>query len=224
MTWIQTASGRRFDLASPTAAMVDFDTDVPDALARLARFTGHIAAGPYSVAQHSVLCCEAVMMETGDPLAAAYALLHDAHEAYIGDWSTPLKQAIRAVSARGTSDETDCDVETRHVAWTLDTLEAGVIAAVHEAAGLPPPHHVYRTIVKDIDYRMLHAERRQLLDPGRRPAQRWWYDGTKDAPRPIRSLGKLTAWPWVIGGDRFRVAFRHYVPLARQRLAQRGAA
>ena len=224
MTWIQTASGRRFDLASPTTAMVDFDTDVPDALARLARFTGHIGSGPYSVAQHSVHCCDAVWRETGDPVAAAYALLHDAHEAYIGDWSTPLKQAIRAVSARGTSGEEDADVETRHIGWTLDTLEAGAVAAVHQAAGVPLPSSHYRAIVKDIDYRMLHVERRQLLDPGDCAVQRWWYDGTKEMPRPIRSLPRLAVWTWPVAADGFRTMFRHYLPLARQRLAQRGAA
>ncbi len=204
--------------------MVDFETDVPDALARLARFTGHIAAGPYSVAQHSVHCCDAVWHETGDPVAAAYALLHDAHEAYIGDWSTPLKQAIRAVSARGSSGEEDADIETRHVAWTLDTLEAGVVAAVHEAAGLPLPGPRHRSIVKDIDYRMLHAERRQLLDPGNRPAQRWWYDGTSEEPRPIRGIGRIGAMIWPAAASMFRLRFREFVPQARQRLAQRGAA
>jgi len=224
VSWIQTASGRRFDLAAPQSAMVDFDIDVPDALARIARFTGHIGAGPYSVAQHSVHCCGVALAETGDPLAAAYALLHDAKEFAIGDWSTPLKQAIRAVSARGTSGEDDADVATRHVIWTLDTLEHGVDVAVHEAAGLPLPNAHYRAIVKDIDYRMLHAERRQLLDTKLRPSQAWWYDGTPGEPRPIRSLGALGVWPWPYAADRFRTRFRDILPKARQMLAQRGAA
>lgn len=219
MSWIQTASGRRFDLAAPQSAMVDFDTDVPDALARIARFTGHIGAGPYSVAQHSVHCCDVVLAETGDPLAAAYALLHDAHEAYIGDWSTPLKQAIGAV-------ERDCGVWQHfgHVEQTLKRLEDRVVEAVHAAAGLPLPGHGHKTIVKDIDYRMLHAERRQLLDTERRPSQAWWYDGTAEQPRPIRSLGALGVWPWPDAADRFRTRFRDILPKARQMLAQRGAA
>ena len=219
MSWIQTASGRRFDLAAPQSAMVDFDTDVPDALARLARFTGHIGAGPYSVAQHSVHCCDVVLTETGDPLAAAYALLHDAHEAYIGDWSTPLKQAISAV-------ERECGVWQRfgHVEETLKRLEDRVVEVVHAAAGLPLPGHGHKTIVKDIDYRMLHAERRQLLDTKMRPSQAWWYDGTPGEPRPIRSLGGLSVWPWPYAADRFRTRFREVLPKARQMLAQRGAA
>jgi hypothetical protein len=219
VSWIQTASGRRFDLAAPEAAMVDFDTDVPDALARIARFTGHIGGGPYSVAQHSVHCCDVVLAETGDPVAAAYALLHDAHEAYIGDWSTPLKQAIGAV-------ERGCGVWQHfgHVEQTLKRLEDRVVEAVHAAAGLPLPGHLHKTIVKDIDYRMLHAERRQLLDTKLRPSQAWWYDGTPEQPRPIRSLGALGVWPWPYAADRFRTRFRDILPKARQMLGRRGAA
>ncbi len=219
MSWIQTASGRRFDLAAPEAAMVDFDTDVPDALARIARFTGHIGAGPYSVAQHSVHCCDVVLTETGDPLAAAYALLHDAHEAYIGDWSTPLKQAIEMrAEIDGGANEADLAMDA------LRRLEHGVVEAVHAAAGLPLPTNLHKMIVKDIDYRMLHAERRQLLDTKLRPSQAWWYDGTPEEPRPIRSLGALGVWPWPYAADRFRTRFRDILPKARQMLARRAAA
>ncbi len=218
MTWIQTASGRRFDLVSPRAADVDFDTDVPDALARLARFTGHIGAGPYSVAQHSVHCCDVVMAETGDPVAAAYALLHDAHEAYIGDWSTPLKGAIECVASRhGGAHLADSLMDI------LGDLETAVEAAVHEAAGLPLDQRP-KAIVKDIDFRMLHAERRQLLDTKIRPSQAWWYDGTTFEPRPIRCLGGLSAWPWPYAADRFRLRYREIVPRAREQLRRRGTA
>lgn len=218
MSWIQTASGRRFHLATPQASMVDFEIDVPDALARIARFTGHIGAGPYSVAQHSVHCCDVVLAETGDPVAAAYALLHDAHEAYIGDWSTPLKQAISVL-------ESDlCGSKGGGAEKTLKRLEDGIVAVVHAAAGLPLPGHLHKTIVKDIDYRMLHAERRQLLDTKLRPSQAWWYDGTPEQPRPIRSLGALGVWPWPYAADRFRTRFRDILPKARQMLGRRGAA
>lgn len=212
MTWIQTASGRRFDLAAPRAEDVDFTVDVPDALARLARFTGHIGSGVYSVAQHSVLCCDTVMMESGDKLAAAYALLHDAKEYALGDWSTPLKQAIEvAASQIGVS-------WSSAIRATLDRLEDNIDQAIHEAAGLPLR---YRNdhIIKSVDLRMLQAERRQLLDRADQPAPKWWWDGTEHEPKPIRSLGRLTVWPWPLAASHFRARFNALVPEAQKILA-----
>jgi len=60
---------------------------IAHALSKLCRFTGHISGTSiYSVAQHSVLCSYLVPAEhTLD------ALMHDAHEAYVGDMSAPLK-------------------------------------------------------------------------------------------------------------------------------------
>jgi hypothetical protein len=216
MTWIQTASGRRFDLANPRAADIDFDTDVPDALARIARFTGHINAGPYSVAQHSVHCCDVVYGETGDPVAAAYALLHDAHEAYIGDWSTPLKQAIRQVAEEGTSFDV-----AGILCEALDRFEARVEDAIHAAAGLPwslSPRN--KMIVKDVDRRLLHAERKQLLDGAGHPRHRWFYDD-----KPPKAVGLvLRIMPWPQAADQFRERFRRIVPEALALIAKRGSA
>ena len=61
--------------------------DIAHAQARICRFTGHTAEH-YSIAQHSVLVARAVSYE-----AKPHALLHDAHEAYLGDPSLPLKAA-----------------------------------------------------------------------------------------------------------------------------------
>ena len=206
MTWIQTASGRAFDILHPTASAVDFGTDVPDALARLARFTGHIAAGPYSVAQHSVHCCDVVLGETGDYVAAAYALIHDAKEAYIGDWATPLKLAVEEVcqSLYGTPA----------LAQVLGHIDQGVDIAVHAAAGLP-----YRRrpadIVKSVDLRMLQAERLQLLNRARGQNPRWpWDDAPPRSPRIA-----LSVWPWPQAADAFRERFNRIVPEARRLIA-----
>ncbi|POA75380.1 phosphohydrolase [Pseudomonas sp. GW531-T4] len=87
MTWILTASGRQFDLLSPTAAMVT-PYDIAHALAHLCRFNGHTRQH-YSVAQHSLLV--AGLCPEKHQLAA---LLHDATEAYIGDMTRPLKQVM----------------------------------------------------------------------------------------------------------------------------------
>lgn len=87
MTWILTRSGRKFDLANPTADMVD-PTDIAHSLSMQCRFNGHTSSF-YSVAQHSYLVADLVPAE--HQLAA---LLHDATEAYVGDLVRPLKEGM----------------------------------------------------------------------------------------------------------------------------------
>lgn len=93
MTWILTATGRRLDLLAPTADAID-PYDIAWALAQTNRFTGH-ALRPYSVAEHSLLVvdiCERILRLDAHGLLAA--LLHDGHEAYCGDQSSPAKAAL----------------------------------------------------------------------------------------------------------------------------------
>jgi hypothetical protein len=97
MTWIQTFTGRAFDLLNPDPDSIVID-DIAHHLALLNRFTG-ATAQPYSVAQHSVLCSLIVPRE----LALA-ALLHDAAEAYVTDVSRPLKVAMRKNTGHPVSD------------------------------------------------------------------------------------------------------------------------
>lgn len=85
MTWIQTSSGRRVDLAYPHADQIDIE-DIAHALSHLCRFTGH-SSGLYSVADHSISVSYLV-----PPEYAMQGLLHDATEAYLGDVSAPLKR------------------------------------------------------------------------------------------------------------------------------------
>ncbi len=89
MTWIQTYTGKAFDLLAPTTDMVCIE-DIAHHLALINRFTG-ATAEPYSVAQHSVLCSLIV-----PPGLELRALLHDAAEAYCTDLSRPMKEAMRA--------------------------------------------------------------------------------------------------------------------------------
>jgi len=85
--WILTHTGRRVQLDEPDPDVVCLD-DIAHALARITRFTGHGHA-PLSVAQH---CC---MVSARCPNeAGAWGLLHDAHEAYIGDISSPMGRLI----------------------------------------------------------------------------------------------------------------------------------
>jgi 5'-deoxynucleotidase YfbR-like HD superfamily hydrolase len=82
--WIETYSGKRFNLLNPDSEMVDI-TDIAHALSNTCRFGGH-SREFYSVAQHCVLCSK-----VAPEAISLQALLHDAPEAYINDIPTPVK-------------------------------------------------------------------------------------------------------------------------------------
>ena len=93
-TTMCTATGAMVDLRQFTRVDISL-LDIAHALACINRFTGH-AARPYSVAEHSLLVERLMLSEFGvtQPKARLAALLHDAHEAYIGDISTPIKHLV----------------------------------------------------------------------------------------------------------------------------------
>lgn len=84
---IQVRSGGYVDLLNPHPDDIHIQ-DIAHALGKLCRYTGHIR-NFYSVAQHSVLCCQ-----NAPPESKWAALMHDAAEAFIGDVSRPLKQLL----------------------------------------------------------------------------------------------------------------------------------
>ncbi|GAA0476489.1 HD family hydrolase [Tatumella punctata] len=84
MSWINTNSGKHFNLSNPKPWQICID-DIACALSNICRFTGQLTEF-YSVAQHSVLASHIV-----PPEFAFEALMHDAAEAYLGDVSSPLK-------------------------------------------------------------------------------------------------------------------------------------
>jgi len=98
--YITTYSGKkfffpelRFDHNIGETGFFDIDPeqidiyDIAHALAQLNRFNGHLER-PYNVAQH---CCLVSDMLPHHPLEG---LLHDAAEAYTGDFPTPVKRLI----------------------------------------------------------------------------------------------------------------------------------
>lgn len=105
MTVIRTYSGIDIPLLSPQPEHIEI-RDIAHHLALLNRFCGATDM-PISVAQHSVYVARVVAHLKGDPTAQLWGLLHDAHEAYLGDTPRPLKplepnaiQSRRALSAR----------------------------------------------------------------------------------------------------------------------------
>lgn len=85
--WMQTISGRKFWPIDPRAEEVYIE-DIAHALSMMCRFNGHCTRF-YSVAEHSVYVSLLVPVED-----AAWALLHDASEAYIADIVKPAKPHI----------------------------------------------------------------------------------------------------------------------------------
>lgn len=161
--WIQTHKGRKFDLLNPTADAVDVD-DVAFALARINRFTGHAHTGHelglgYTVAQHCVLASQAIrdlcphdLKGTRyEDLLALEALVHDAHEAYTGDVSAPLKAAMRIASWAPTPYGSD-----------FDRIEKAVWEAVATAFRVPVDAN---PLVKLVDLRLLATEAQSFMYP-----------------------------------------------------------
>jgi 5'-deoxynucleotidase YfbR-like HD superfamily hydrolase len=142
MTWIQTLHGHDVDLLCPDLTKVKIE-EVAHALSLINRFTGHtsyITRG-YSVAQHSVEVSRHLRPEH------AYAgLMHDAHEAFIGDISSPVKAALHALGGSVAFEE----------------LDQRAIKAVEKRWGLPSNGAVWAH-VRQADAEALATERRDLM-------------------------------------------------------------
>jgi uncharacterized protein len=135
---IQTYTGSYFDFTDPENSEIDI-RDIAHGLANLCRFTGHTREF-YSVAQHSVLMAVAVGGEHGFK-----ALMHDAHEAYVGDMASPLKALVPGFK----------EIEKR--------IEAAVLGRFGISLPLPP-------VIKESDLRMLLTEQQALMTP---PFNHW---------------------------------------------------
>ena len=148
MCWIQTYSGRQFYPLAPRATDVKL-RDIAHSLSLICRFSGHCREF-YSVAQHSVLVAHAVARcgicygasrgYVADVMAAG--LLHDAHEAYIADITSPVKKELAGI----------------------DAIEQRIQQAIHEHFGLTPGADVLAT-VKHADRTACVTEARDLLGP-----------------------------------------------------------
>ncbi|MGE3333656.1 MAG: hypothetical protein AB7I36_08435 [Rhodospirillaceae bacterium] len=184
---IQTLTGNFFDLVNPAPHMV-FLRDIAEAAAKVNRFTGHTIA-PYSVAQH---CVWASFMVS--PEAAPYALLHDAHEAYINDKSTPQKTAEAIVIAHALG------IDLERVKEALRIIPRRIDAAVFQRFNLPwPAQKAIMDEVKAVDILALSTEKRDLMAHDRP----WTYP----LPAPYRGITK--PWPWVHAADAFVERARH---------------
>jgi hypothetical protein len=171
MTWSQTRGGVRWDFATPNEELVDW-YDIAHALSNLCRFNGH-TSHHYSVAEHSVHVHDTVAKLTDDQNIRLYALLHDAHEAYLGDVTTPLANTMSA--------------RLPGFAALWGGLKDAHDTAIFQAAEiiLADPAEAYE-LVKGADVSVMMAERDQLMA---NTPERW--GELEDVKR-----AKITVGPW----------------------------
>lgn len=155
--YLLTVSGTRIDLLNPRPEDVALP-DIAHALARICRYTGHVRAEHYSVAQHSVHVAE-LLRDQGHSIGIQIqGLLHDAHEAFTGDMASPIKRALDALDASPRARGAWREFERRHE------------VAVRARFGLPAD---LSRAVHAADLAMLMAERRDLMPPETNDAGGW---------------------------------------------------
>lgn len=169
--WIETISGKRFDLANPSPKDVDI-RDIACALSKTARFNGH-TKGLLSVAQHLINTKE-LLAEWGEPVAVQMGgFTHDFTEAYLHDIAKPLKELLGRAYSR---------IEAK--------VEAAVIKGLKLERVLCLTKEQWKTI-KRADEVLLLTERRDF-----KAKTNWHYHSTHCAPglKPWRRRLRRMSW------------------------------
>jgi hypothetical protein len=134
---LETVTGKLVNVVAPDPASICID-DIAWGLSRTPRFCGHtVTEIPYTVAQHSVFVANRVkLMNKFDSTEEAgmmlLALLHDAAEAYTGDWPSPIKRIP----------------ELRP---HIKALEGRLMDAIYIALEISPPTMEEEMMVKEAD-------------------------------------------------------------------------
>lgn len=129
---IRTFSGEYIDILNPRPEQIHLE-DIAHALSHQCRFAGHLPVF-YSVAQHSIHCCD--LVEDRDQRLSA--LLHDASEAYLLDIPTPVKSQLA----------------------NYEEIERNLMTVVAQKFGFDYPLH---DAVKAVDKTMLEKEWESLM-------------------------------------------------------------
>lgn len=207
--WLQSASGGVVDILAPSLDGLDPVLDLIEPIARMTRFTGHVPAGLYSIAQHCVIGCDAAYQQAREPLLCAAVLLHDLHEAFLGDIATPVAAAIAvAANRQGGAEEWRRGDTERHVRAAIRRIKHDIDAVIHAAAGLPWP--LPQTIAEQVagyDLRLLATERAHLLRPAPKP-----WDPLVEAAEALPMRGRIVPWPWPKAAEEYQMRVQRFCP------------
>lgn len=178
--WVQLNGGGAYTFSA--VGKHDFEGfgigGIAHSLAKINRYTGHTPQ-PYSAAQHSVFVSRLLDF---DPILAMHGLAHDAHECIIGDISSPLKLAIRALC---------------HGADPIASLEARADAVLWPVFGLGAPSDFQKEAIKRADLIALATEYRDLMDK-----RHDWR-----LPYPAHPK-RIKAWTWFRAAEEFVSRFK----------------
>jgi hypothetical protein len=136
MSYTLLSNGLIWGLDDPDPSVISPEV-LAHALSAIPRFCGHTEGNvPYSVAQHSCVVASAL-----PPEIAIHGLLHDAHEAFMGDIPTPIKHRLKGV----------------------DVLEDRFDRAIYAGLDVAWPSDETRARVKEADLAALNLEVARLM-------------------------------------------------------------
>jgi hypothetical protein len=135
--WMQTIGQGVFSFTSPENSTRITPYVIAHSLARTPRFRGH-SRHAWFVSEHSLLVAHIgdclLRSSTERALARPYLLLHDAHEAILGDMVAPLKRYIRDYKGFDFADlELQVDLKVRDDFGLFRHPPSWVLSLVKEA-------------------------------------------------------------------------------------------
>lgn len=139
-TYLVTRSNVKFDLVNVSAVNVRLE-DIAWSLARIPRFIGHSRAFR-SVAAHSVSCAALARRFRESERVQLLCVLHDAHEAYLGDLISPVVNVMPLEVAQ----------------WWVG-LKNRVQQAIWERFHVSPPDESEHMLISTYDLMDRHNER-----------------------------------------------------------------
>lgn len=192
--------GNTFDMAAPDPREIDFFW-IAKTLSKINRYNGRNKHRGYSVAQHCVLAADYCNEHEFVGVRPHHALLHDAHEALIGDIITPF---VKLIDAMGENEDIAAIIEYIKYRWD----HAIGIAAFGEYE-VPDEKFAdrLRTLeMRKLDAKLFDIESRNLF--GKAAENHSFYP---DESHLNISQNQLKPWDARYAEERFLNAFKYYI-------------